>query len=145
MAIVTETYYKNTFLGEPIASTDFPRAEMRAERIIAQITHGRATEATFAALPEFQQAAVKDAICSQIEYYAIYGIEISISGKTADGWTVGKVRVDGGSSGKASIGAATMACPAAIAALEQTGLLNPQIPTLGEPPLAPWWLAGGGV
>ena len=145
MAIVTESFYKDTFLGEPIASDDFPRAEKRAERIIAQITHGRATEATFAALPAFMQAAVQDAICSQIEYYAIYGTEVSISGKTADGWTVGKVHVDSGSSGKAGAGAATMVCPAAIAALEQTGLLNPQVPTLGEPPLAPWWLAGGGV
>lgn len=145
MAIVTETYYKNTFLGEPIASSDFPRAEMRAERIIAQITHGRATAETFDALPAFLQNAVKDAICSQIEYYALYGVDISISGKTSDGWTVGKVRVDGGGSGKAKTGAATMACPAAIAALEQTGLLNPQVPTLGEPPIAPWWLAGGGV
>lgn len=145
MAIVTESYYKDTYLGEPIATTDFPRAEMRAERIIAQITHGRATAETFDALPAFQQAAVTEAICAQIEYYALFGVEISISGKTADGWTVGKVRVDGGASGKANTGAATMACPAAIAALEQTGLLNPQVPTLGEPPLAPWWLSGGGL
>ena len=143
MAIVTYSYYTTTYLGETIAETDFPRAEARAERVIAQITHGRATEATFAALPLFQQNAVREAICAQVEYYALYGVEVSISGKTADGWTVGKVRVDGGSNGKASVGAATMVCPSAIAALELTGLLDPSVPTLGDPPIAPWWLAGG--
>ena len=135
MAIVTENYYKNTYLGEPIATADFPRAEARAERLITQITHGRA--ANYAALPLFQQEAIQEAICAQIEYYAINGVEISISGKTADGWTVGKVRVDKGS-GASATGAVSMVCPSAIAALEQTGLLNPQVPTLGEPWRTPY-------
>ena len=142
MAIVDYAYYSGTFLGETIAQTDFPRAEMRAERIIAQITHGRATEANFAALPAFIQSAVKDAICSQIEYYALNGIDVSISGEVSSGWTVGKVRVDGNSKACAT-GAASMVSASAIAALELTGLLNPQVPTLGEPPAAPWWLGGG--
>lgn len=142
MAIVTYSYYKDTFLGETIASDDFPRAEARAERLIAQITHGRATAETFAALPAFQQAAVTDAICSQIEYYVLNGIDISIGGETSSGWTVGKVRVDGGSKAKAT-GAVSMVSPSAFAALEQTGLLNPQVPTLGDPPIAPWPFPGG--
>lgn len=142
MAIVTYTYYEDTYLGETIAQTDFPRAEARAERLVAQITHGRATAETFAALPTFQQAAVTDAICAQIEYYALNGVDISIAGETSSGWTVGKVRVDGGNRNKAT-GAVSMVCPAAIAALEQTGLLNGQVPTLGEPPQAPWPWAWG--
>ena len=137
MAIVTFTQYTTVYMGEPIAETDFPTAEARAERIIAQITHGRATADTFAALPAFQQKAVADAICAQIEYYALYGTDVSISGRTSDGWTVGKVRVDAGKSASAT-GAASMVCPSAIAALEQTGLLNPQVPTMGEPPRLPW-------
>ena len=136
MPIVTETYYNDTYMGEPIAAADFPRAEARAERIITQITHGRA--ANYAALPSFQQEAIQQAICAQIEYYAMYGVEVSISGKTADGWTVGKVRVDTGAGGSASTGPASMVCPSAIAALEQTGLLNPQVPTLGEPSRLPY-------
>lgn len=144
MAIVSYNYYTTTYLGETIAETDFPRAEARAERVIAQITHGRATEASFAALPLFQQNAVKEAICAQVEYYALFGVEVSISGKTADGWTVGKVSVNGNGNGsKNATGASTMVCPSAIAALELTGLLDPSVPTLGDPPIAPWWLAGG--
>lgn len=135
MAIVEYSYYSDTYLGEPIAVSDFPRAENRAERLITQITHGRA--ANYAALPAFQQNAIRDAICAQVEYYALNGVDISISGETSSGWTVGKVRVDGGNKNKAT-GAVSMVCPAAVAALEQTGLLNGQVPTLGMPPQAPW-------
>lgn len=143
MAIVTLSYYTDTYLGETIAAADFPRAEARAERLIAQITHGRATAATFAALPAFQQAAVTDAICAQIEYYALNGVDVSIAGETSNGWTVGKVHVNGSGNSKAATGAASMVCPSAIAALELTGLLNPQVPTLGDPPIAPWPYPGG--
>ena len=145
MAIVTYAYYTSTYLGETIAQEDFPKYEKRAERIIDQITHGRATEESFAALPLFQQNAVKEAICAQIDYFELYGLDVAISGKTADGWTVGKVRVDGGKSASASVGARSMVSPSAFAALEQTGLLNPQVPTLGEPSILPWWYYGGGV
>ena len=138
MAIVSFNDYATIYLGEAIPATDFPRAEARAERLIAQITHGRATEATFAALPPAFQAAVKEAICAQIEYYALFGTDVSISGRTADGWTVGKVHVDGGSGASAHTGPSSMVCPAAIAAHEQTGLLNGSVPTLGDPPLVPW-------
>ena len=135
MAIVTFSYYSTVYNGEPIAEQDFPRAESKAERLVTQITHGRA--ANFAALPAFQQEAVREAICAQIEYYGLMGLDVSIAGELSNGWTVGKVHVNGGSSGSAT-GAASMACPAAIAALEQTGLLNPQVDTLGEPPRVPW-------
>lgn len=137
MAIVSFSYYTTQYMGEPIAETEFPRAEARAERTIAQISRGKATEDNFAALPAFQQEAVKSAICAQIEYYALNGVDISIAGETSSGWSVGKVRVDGGSKSKAT-GAVSMICPAAFAALEQTGLLNPQVATLGEPPRVPW-------
>jgi hypothetical protein len=135
MAIVTYSYYTDTYLGEAVASDDFPQMDAKAERLINQITHGRAS--FFDALPAFQQQAIKDAICAQIEYYAVMGTDVSINGETSSGWTVGKVRVDGGIKNKET-GAVSMVCAAAIAALEQTGLLNPQVPTLGEPPRLPW-------
>lgn len=135
MAIVDYTYYTDTYLGEPIAESDFPRAEAKAERVITQITHGRA--ANYAALPLFQRQAIRDAICAQIEYYALMGTDVSINGELAGGWTVGKVRVDNGARAKASAGA-SMVGAATIAALEQSGLLNPQVETFGDPPVSPW-------
>lgn len=135
MAIVDYSYYSTTYYGETIAESEFPRYEARAQRVINQITHGRA--AHYAALPAFQQQAIKDAICAQIEYYVLNGIDVSVSGETSSGWTVGKVKVDGSNKGTAS-GGPSMVCAAAIAALEQTGLLNPQVPTLGDPSILPW-------
>lgn len=135
MAIVTYAYYAQTYKGEAVAETDFPRLEARAERLISQLTHGRA--ANYAALPAVMQEAVETAICAQIEYYALMGEDVAITGEMSNGWTVGKVHVNGSARASAT-GATSMVCPAAIAALEQTGLLNGQVPTLGEPPSAPW-------
>ena len=135
MAIVDYSYYSNTYFGETIAESDFPKYEARAQRVINQITHGRA--ACFATLPAFQQEAIKTAICAQIEYYALVGVDVSVSGETSSGWTVGKVKVDGSGKGGTS-GGPSMVCAAAIAALEQTGLMNPQVATIGDPPLMPW-------
>lgn len=135
MAIVTYNYYTETYMGDAVAEADFPRLEARAERLIIQITHGRA--ANFAALPAFQQTAIQNAICAQVEYFNLLGEDVGITGEMSSGWTVGKVRVDG-SSRVSATGAASMVGPAAIAALEQTGLLNGHVPTLGMPAQAAW-------
>ena len=139
MAIVTYQYYTTTYMGETIAETDFPRANAKAERLITQITHGRA--ANYAALPAVYQAAIRDAICAQIEYYAIMGSDVSVNGDTGgNGWSIGEMRINGAyaSAANKATGASTLVCAAAISALEQTGLMNPQVPTIGEPPLVPW-------
>ena len=135
MAIVTYEYYAQTYCGETIAECEFPQYANRATRQIVHLTHGRA--ANYAALPEFQQTAIKNAICAQIEYLFLEGTQITVNGSSAGGWTVGKVRVDKGGSGNAT-GATTMICAGAIAELELTGLLNPQVPTLGDPVLLPY-------
>lgn len=137
MAIVSYEYYANTYCGEAIAECSFPQYANRATRQIINLTHGRA--ANFAALPAFQQTAILNAICAQIEYLFLEGMEITVNGSSTGGWTVGKVRVDKGGSSSAKVtGAPTMICAGAIAELEQTGLLNPQVPTLGEPILLPY-------
>ena len=135
--IVCIDYYSNTYFGEPIAPSEFQRASAKAERAVTQITHGRA--AAYASLPDFQQAAIRDAICAQIEYYAINGTDVSINGENGcNGWTVGKVHVNGSAGNTAARSAgASMICAAAVATLEQSGLMNPQVETVGAP-FAPW-------
>lgn len=138
MAIVDLAFYMTSYYGDPVDPCDFPRMEAKAERLITQITHGRASN--FDTLPAFQQAAIKDAICAQVEYYSILGTDVSVVGDTGGaGWTVGKVHVNGGSGASGKTGASSMVCAAAVACLEQTGLLNPQVVTIGQPPQAwPW-------
>lgn len=133
MAIVSYEYYTTSYMGEPISSEDFPRYDLRAESIIQQITKG-ATKG-FENFPEDIKEAIQNAICAQIEYFNIYGLDVAISGRTGGGFTVGKVSVTNGAQVKT--GASSIICPAAIGYLEQTGLLNPQVPTFDKPFL--WW------
>lgn len=140
MSIACYEYYIATYMGEAVDEKDFPRMAVKAERVINQITHGRA--AHFAALPSFQQEALRQAVCAQIEYYALMGTDVSVNGDTGgNGWAIGEMRINGTTSTTASskaTGASTLVCAAAIAALEQTGLMNPQVPTAGEPFAVPW-------
>lgn len=141
MAIVTEDYYNGIYFGEPVAAADFPRFDARAEALISHITRGRAAEEHFAALPLVFQESVKNAICAQIEYYAINGIELASAGRMSSGFTVGKVSSNGG---QLPTGRTSMVCPAAISFLEQTGLLNPQVAT-SQDNFLPFWFGGGGL
>ena len=139
MALVTLTYYQNTYIGEPVPAEDFSRFEARAQDLILGLI--RSTEAAVDAMPEQLQTAVKKAICAEIEYFQEYGINVSVYGKEAGGgFTVGKVSVNNGSSTAAASGARSMIAPAVYVYLEQTGLLDPAVPTLGMPPQVwRWW------
>ena len=133
MAIVSYEFYTNSYMGEPIENTDFPRYDSRAETLIRNITKGAIDG--FDNFPENIKLNVQNAICAQIEYFGIYGLDIAITGRQDGGFTVGKVSVTNGAQAKA--GFSSMVCPLAISFLEQTGLLAPQVETSREPFL--WW------
>ena len=142
--MVTEDYYNNTFYGEPVATADFARYEARAAAIISNITRGGyQVRLDWLTLHGYLTAAAtlttayKNAICAQIEYFALYGINIASAGRQSAGFTVGKVSVNDG--GKLPLGRASTVCPGAISALEQTGLLNPQVDTY-DPVRLPRWM-----
>lgn len=139
MAIVTMTWYLDTYYGETIAAADFPRYDARAEDMILGLI--RKTEAQALQLPEGTLTQVKKAIGAQIEYLYEYGLSVSVSGREAGGgFTVGKVSVNEGSSAAAASGSRSMIAPAVCVYLEQTGLLNPAVATAGEPPQVwGWW------
>lgn len=133
MAIVSYEYYTSSYYGEPVAVTDFPRYDARAELVIRNITKGATDH--FDSMTEATQEAVKNAICAQIEYFSIYGVDVSVTGRQGGSFTVGKVSVTNGSEVKT--GASSAVCPLAIEFLEQTGLLNPAVATFDKPFL--WW------
>ena len=133
MSIVSYEYYTSSYMGELIPEAEFPRYDLRAESIIQNITRGATKH--FDQMPEEIQGAVKNAICALIEYFSYFGTDVAISGRTGGGFTVGKVSVSNGAQVKT--GASSMVCPAALAFLEQTGLLNPQVETFDKPFL--WW------
>lgn len=129
MAAVSYEFFKATYVGDPaVTEADFPRMEARAEDIINQLIR-------YKEVPTMWQDAYKSAICAQIDYYAIYGIEAASAGLMENSFTVGKVSVTGGGASARS-GGASMISPQAVAYLEQTGLLNPAVPVAGN---RGWW------
>ena len=129
-AIVDFAYYSGTYMGTEVDATSFPALNAHASRVIGAITRWQVTDENFSDLPSFIQTLYKLAICSQVDFLAINGVDSLNSGGEV-GFTVGKVRVDGRA--KASAGGAMSASisPAAIAYLEQTGLMNPAVPVVG--------------
>ena len=131
MAAVTYEYYTSTYIGDPsVTEADFLRMEARAEDLVNQLIR-------YQTVPDMWQTAYKSAICAQVDYYAIYGIDVAAGGIASTGFTVGKVSDSGN---QAMSGAASMVAPAARAYLEQTGLMNPSVPAAGWP--RPWLWGG---
>lgn len=130
--IVTEEYYNQVYIGEAVDTTAFPRFNKRAEDLINTITHGQLSN--FDNFTPDTKTSVQNAICAQIEFLALNGIETAIIGAdTSQGFTVGKVTIQGKSGAKALTAAQSMTAPMAIAYLECTGLLNPQVATFDKP------------
>ena len=130
-AIVDFTYYSSVYMGTEANQTSFPALNAHASRVIASMTRWQVDEDNFGELPSMIQTLYKLAICSQIDFLSINGVESISDGAESVGFSVGKVRVDGKS--KASTGGAMSASisPAAVLYLEQTGLMNPAVPVAG--------------
>ena len=130
-AIVDFAYYTGTYMGSEADETSFPALNAHAARVIGSMTRWQVDESNFDQLPSFIQTLYKLAICSQIDFLSINGVESISGGEESVGFSVGKVRVDG--KAKASAGGAMSASisPAAISYLEQTGLMNPAVSVVG--------------
>ena len=130
-AIVDFQYYTETYKGNEADETSFPALNAHASRVIANMARWQVDETTIDSLPSLVQTLYRLAICSQIDFLAINGVDSLTDGEGSVGFTVGKVRVDG--KGKTSTGGAMSASvsPAAISYLEQTGLMNPAAPVAG--------------
>ena len=131
MGVVDFTFYSTVYMGTEADSTSFPALCARASDVIGAVTHW-VDDATILRLPPMLQLLYKKAICAQVDFLSINGMD-SLNETETGGFTVGKVTVHG----KAREAGGKMAesiSPLAISYLEQTGLMNPQIPTLEG-----WW------
>lgn len=139
-AIVDFEYYATVYMGTEADEASFPALCARAEDIVGAMTRWAVTEDNFGSYPQLIQTLYKKAVCAQVDYFAVNGIETATGDSSDGGWTVGKVSVQGKSSTGAGAGRLSAAIsPLAVSYLEQTGLLNPQVPTAGEPFAAGWW------
>ena len=131
-AIVDFAYYQGTYMGTEADATSFPALNAQAERLVGTMTRWQVNADNIGTFPAMTQTLYKLAVCAQVDFFAINGTETMAAGN-GTGFTVGKVRVD--ASNRATTGGVLSASvsPAAVAYLEQTGLLNPAVPVVGVP------------
>ena len=128
--IVDYQYYTDTYKGTEVDETSFPTLNAHASRIIGAMTRWQVDETTIDRFPSIIQTLYRLAVCSQVDFLAINGVE-SISNGNDTGFTVGKVKVDGKSGASAGGAMSASISPAAVSYLEQTGLMNPAVPVVG--------------
>ena len=131
MGVVDWTFYSTVYGGTDATQQTFPALCARASDVIGAVTHW-VDDATILKLPALTQTLYKKAVCAQIDFLSINGTD-SLNETADGGFTVGKVTVHGKTNncgGKLS----ESISPLAIGYLEQTGLMNPQVPTLEG-----WW------
>ena len=131
--IVDWTYYSSVYMGTEATQASFPTLAAHAHRLIDAMSRWQVNEENFSSFPGIIQTMYKLAVCSQVDFLSIEGIDSMNSGDSG-GFTVGKVTVHG-KSGTDKAGAMTaFISPAAVCYLEQSGLMNPAVPVVGCSP-----------
>ena len=131
MGVVDYTFYSTVYMGTDADQASFPALCARASDVIGAVTHW-VDENKVMTLPAPIPTLYKKAICAQIDFLSINGMD-SLNESASAGYTVGKVTVHGkanASGGKLQ----ESISPLAIGYLEQTGLMNPQVPCFEG-----WW------
>ena len=139
--IVSYEFYTQTYLGKEVTAEEFPAVDAKAEDIIGAMTRWKVTEETISNLPSLTQTLYKKAICAQIDFFGVNGLDVVASSSNGPGFTVGKVSVSG-RSGSDLVSKGAMAdyiAQLALMYLEQTGLLNPAVPVAPSEPFLGWW------
>lgn len=141
MALVDLAYYRTVYMGQEAPDCDYNALEARAEDVINAMTRWKVNERTIGNLPALTQELYKKAVCAQVDYFAVNGLDVIASSSDGPGFTVGKVSVSG-KSGSDLVRRGAMAdyiAPMALMYLEQTGLLNPAVPVAPSEPFLGWW------
>ena len=132
MGIVDYTFYTTVYMGTDADQASFPALCARASDIVGALTHW-VDDATILTLPAQTVTLYKKAVCAQVDFLAINGMD-SLNETASAGFTVGKVTVHGKATTSGGGSMRDNISPLAISYLEQTGLMNPQVPTFGG-----WW------
>ena len=131
MGVVDYTFYSTTYGGTDATAQTFPALCARACDVVGAMTHW-VDDAYILRQPTLVQTLYKKAVCAQVDFLAINGMD-SLNETATGGFTVGKVTIHGKASetgGKLQ----ESISPLAISYLEQTGLMNPNVPCLEG-----WW------
>jgi hypothetical protein len=125
-AIVEYCFYNNIYKGSEVDQASFPALCAHATRMVAAMCRWQVDEDNFSELTSLQQNLYRLAICSQIDFLSVNGLD-SINDTGGGGFTVGKVTVHGKSSSGAGGAMSASISPATTLYLEQSGLMYPGV------------------
>ena len=131
MGVVDYTFYSTVYGGTDATAQTFPALCARASDIIGAVTHW-VDDAKILTLHQTIQTLYKKAVCAQVDFLSINGMD-SLNETATGGFTVGKVTVHGKANATGGKLQESIS-PLAIGYLEQTGLMNPQVPCFEG-----WW------
>ena len=139
-AIVDFSYYSDVYRGTEASAATFPALSARALDIIGALTRWAITETTITDYPEHTQTMYRKAVCAQVDFFAVNGLDsINVAAGADSGFTVGKVSVHGRNGAAAGGRMSSNIAPMAVMYLEQSGLLCPAVPVVGDAPVVGWW------
>ena len=133
MGVVDYTFYSTVYGGTDADSASFPALCARATDVVGAMAHWAVDETNISKLPLLHQNLYKKAVCAQVDWFAVNGTD-SVNESDENGFTVGKVTIHGTSGNKSGGKMSGNISALAIMYLEQTGLMNPQVPTFDG-----WW------
>lgn len=131
MGIVDYNFYSTVYMGTDATQASFPALCARASDVVGALTHW-VDENKVATMPSPIPTLYKKAVCAQVDFLAINGTD-SLNETATAGFTVGKVTIHGRATANGGKLQESVS-PLALGYLEQTGLMNPQVPTYEG-----WW------
>lgn len=127
--IVDLNYYLTVYMGMEADADSFPALNAHASRIINAMTRWQVNEENFGSLPGIVQTMYKLAICAEIDFLSLNGLD-SINSTGNGGFTVGKVTVRENAKTESGGAMSGSISPETLMYLEQSGLMNPAVPVV---------------
>lgn len=141
MAYITYDQYVDLYGAPPLDEAEFRVYAGLASDLVDNISQYRIAQGGgFSALPPWLQEQVQKATAAQVFYFTQVGLDTVLTGQTGQSFTVGKVSVSGGALAGSGVRAgALMISPMALAALEQTPLMERGVHVCSDRFLGPFW------
>lgn len=123
MEYVDKTYYDKTYEGETLTDDEFSKFNKRSQDIIDSLTSYQIPQIGFDNLKTNVQELIKKAVCAQIEYFKVEGIDSNISGVSSSSQSVSISGFSYSSSQSSSSRQINRVSPSTLMYLEGTCLL----------------------
>ena len=120
---VDASYYKNTFRGEPVDSSDFPALLDRASEIIEEMCMYRISPEKMESYEKDIQERIKRAVCAEIEFLNANGGSEVDNGTELQSAALGKFNYTKASGTSGDGSGSKYIAPRAVRILMHTGLL----------------------